>query len=123
MGEIATMPIVQGVGTEPVKPIHALIVAGLVLTGCEGLLFDSPEVAQCEKYILAKIQKPDTYKRGEYASLIIPAVPKYWQVAIEYTFVDDSGATVETHQICDFPLAGGKADTSKYIDFDRENVE
>lgn len=105
------------------RVMQGLIVVGLVLTGCEGPLFDSAEVAQCEKYILAKLQKPDTYKRGEYASLIIPAVPKYWQVAIEYTFVDASNATVETHQICDFPLAGDKADTSKYIDFDRENAK
>jgi len=104
-----------------VKAIRALIAVGL-LVGCQGGLFDAPEVAQCEKYIRAKLEKPDSYKRVESASLALP-FPKaeYWEVGIDYSFVSRTNMRASGSQLCDFPLVGGKADTSRYIDFDRQN--
>lgn len=101
--------------------LKALIALGL-LAGCQGGSFGAPEVARCEKYIRAKLAKPDSYKRVESASLALP-YPKatYWEVGIDYTFVDAANAPAHGSQLCDFPLADGKADISRYIDFDRNN--
>jgi hypothetical protein len=99
--------------------------AGLaLLTGCHGGLFDPPEITQCEKYILAKLKPPRSYKRVQVDSLGIPfQKPEYWTVGIAYDTVDAHNATVHDSQVCDFPLANGKPDTSKYIDFDRDNFK
>ena len=103
------------------KTTQGIMAVGL-LTGCGNVFAAPPDVAQCEKYILAKLQKPNTYKRVESASLRLnDSKTEYWEVGIDYTFVDASNTNVQGHQLCDFPLVDGKPDTSKYIDFDREN--
>lgn len=101
--------------------ICALIAAGL-LAGCQGGLFDAPEVSQCETYIRAKLDKPDSYQRIESASLPLPyPKAKYWEVGIEYSFLSAANTPARGSQLCDFPLVDGKADTSRHIDFDRNN--
>src|ERR1700761_1077551 len=102
---------------------RALIVVGL-LTGCQGGFSGAPEVAQCEKNIRAKLDKPDSFKRLESASLALPyPTATYWEVGMDYSFVNASGAPARGSQLCDFPLTGGRADTSRYIDFDRDNAK
>jgi len=103
--------------------IWALIAVGL-LAGCHRSFSDAPEVARCEKYIRAKLEKPDSYRRIESASLALP-YPKatYWEVGIDYSFEFEGASNTPGHgsQLCDYPLVDGKADTSRYIDFDRNN--
>jgi len=99
------------------------LIAFLFLAGCQGVLSGPPEVAQCEKYIRAKLVKPNSYKRIESASLALPyPTARYWEVGIDYSFTNASGITARGSQVCDYPLAAGKADTSKAIDFDRDNA-
>jgi hypothetical protein len=105
------------------KALGPLIAIGL-LAGCQGAFSGPPEVAQCEKYIRAKLEKPDSFQRIESASLALP-FPKatYWEVGMDYSFVSGSGTPAHGSQLCDFPLVGGKADTSHYIDFDNNNAK
>ena len=103
------------------KGTWTLIAVGL-LAGCQDGFFAAPEVARCEKYIRAKLDKPDSYKRIESASLPLPYPnATYWEVGVDYSFVSASKTPARGSQLCDFPLVGGKADTSRYIDFDRNN--
>ena len=105
------------------RALGGLMALGL-LAGCHGGFFDPPEIAQCEKYILAKLKSPGSYKRIEASSLGIPfQKPEYWTVGIDYDTVDSHNTPVHVGQVCDFPLADGKPDTSKYIDFDRDNFK
>jgi hypothetical protein len=100
-----------------------LSVAGL-LAGCQGGFAGPPEVAQCEKYVRAKLAKPDSFKLLESASLALPYPnATYWEVGMDYGFVSASGAPGHGSQLCDFPLVDGKADTSRYIDFDNNNAK
>jgi hypothetical protein len=105
------------------KAIWGLAALGM-LTGCHSLNPDPPEIAQCEKYILAKLKAPGTYKRNEASSLGIPfQKPTYWMVGIDYSSADTGSAPAPGGQVCTFPLANGRPDTSKYIDFDRQSFQ
>jgi hypothetical protein len=103
---------------DSIKMICGLVTL-VILSGCRGL-FTPTEIKQCEKYIVGKLDNPDSYNRIEYASLALPyPTPKYWEVGIDYSFREKSGVIQRGSQLCDFPLRNGRADTSKYIDFDR----
>lgn len=81
-------------------------------TACSGL-FDPPEVTKCEKYLVSKLDKPESYQRGRYDNL---SLGKYWEVGIEFSYVDKNGARVQrAWQICDYALVNGKPDFSKFL--------
>jgi hypothetical protein len=94
--------------------MHKAIVLGVVVlsTACSGW-FDAPEVSKCERYLVSKLDKPESYKRGRYDSL---SLGKYWEVGIEFSYDDKSGTRVErAWQICDYALVNGKPDVSKFL--------
>jgi hypothetical protein len=76
-------------------------------------LFERPEVAECERYILSHIPNPDSYRRGRHDSL---SLKEYWQVGIEYSYIDDDGRVVtNAWQTCNYPIADGEADISRFL--------
>lgn len=94
-----------------------LPIALITLSGCS--TFDPPEVAACEKYLVAKLKAPSTYKRINASSVGVPyAKPTEWDVDIEYDAANAFNTPIRDHQLCQFPLSNGRPDTSKYIDFD-----
>ena len=71
------------------------------------------EVAKCEEQILAKLDNPDSYVRGQNDSL---SLGDRWQVGIEFSYVDQSGEQIDrAWQTCDFPIIDGKPDTSEFL--------
>ncbi|HEY1607571.1 MAG TPA: hypothetical protein VGF77_18435 [Allosphingosinicella sp.] len=89
-----------------------MLAAALLPIACSRL-FDPPEVTKCEKYVMSKLNRPDTYKRGRHATL---SLGQYWEVGIEYSYVNKSGATVpRAWETCDYPIVNGKADVSKFL--------
>lgn len=94
--------------------MHKTIVLATVIlsTACSGSL-GAPEVSKCENYLLSKLDKPESYRRGRYDSL---SLGKYWEVGIEFGYDDKNGARVErAWQICDYPMVNGKPDFSKFL--------
>jgi hypothetical protein len=97
--------------------MRKIVMLGLVVfpSACSKL-FDPPEVTKCEKYVVSKLDRPDTYKRGQHASL---SLGKYWEVGIEYSYINKSGAAVpRAWQTCDYPIVNGKPDVSKFLELD-----
>lgn len=97
--------------------MRALSVVALAISvsGC-GALTDQPELVICEEYILANIENPESYKRGQYDSL---NVGDYWQVGIEYSYEEAPGQMSERKsQVCDFEIVNGKPDISRFLDLD-----
>jgi hypothetical protein len=89
-----------------------ILVAAVFSTACSGWL-DSSEVSKCEKYVVSKLDKPDTYKRDRFDSL---SAGKFWEVGIEYSYIDKRGVPVHrAWQICDYPIVNGKPDVSKFL--------
>jgi hypothetical protein len=90
-----------------------MLALAVLPTACSKL-FDPPELTKCEKYVVSKLDRPDTYRRGRHASL---SLGKYWEVGIEYKYVDNNGTTIpRAWQTCDYPIVNGKPDPSKFIE-------
>jgi hypothetical protein len=91
----------------------------VLLVACSRWL-DPPEVTRCEKYVLSKLETPGTYKRTRSDSLSLGG---YWEVGIEYSYDDRSGARVQrAWQICDYPIVNAKPDISKFLKLSGSNV-
>ncbi len=68
---------------------------------------------RCEQEILAKLDNPESYVRGQNDSL---PLGDRWQVGIEFSYVDGSGEQVDSAwQTCDFPIVDGNPDTSEFL--------
>jgi hypothetical protein len=79
-------------------------------------IFDPPEVTKCEKYVISKLARPDSYQRNQTATLSLGG---YWEVGIEYRYIDKNGTTVpRASQTCDYPLVNSKPDISKFLKLD-----
>ena len=75
--------------------------------------FGSPEIAKCEEHIKSALTDPASYQPIQSDSI---NVGDYWQVGIEFSYVDDQGKVVEqAWQVCDYPLVDGKPDTSRVL--------
>lgn len=93
-----------------------VVLALAVLPAACSNLFDPPEVTKCEKYVISKLDRPDTYKRNRRDSL---SLGQYWEVGIEYRYVGKDGVAVpRAWQVCDFPIVDGKPDISKFQKLD-----
>ena len=91
------------------------VMLALCLSAC-GAAFGSPEVEKCEQHIRSQLATPDSYNRERHDSLNVGG---YWQVGIEYSYVDENGTKVESAwQVCDFPLVDGKPDTSRFLNLE-----
>jgi hypothetical protein len=97
--------------------VRKMVILALAVfpTACSNL-FDPAEVTKCEKYVISKLDKPDSYKRHQTASL---SLGKYWEVGIEYGYTDKNGTAVSrAWQTCDYPIVDGKPDVSKFLELD-----
>ena len=88
-------------------------VGGSVLPAACSRLFDPPEVTKCEKYVMSKLDRPDSYKRGRHATL---SLGQYWEVGLEYSYIDKNGTAVSrAWETCDYPIVDGKPDVSRFL--------
>ena len=89
-----------------------MLAAAVFPTACSRI-FDPPEVTKCEKYVISKLDRPDSYKRNQRDTL---SLGKYWEVGIDYSYINKSGTVVaRAWETCDYPIINGKPDVSKFL--------